>query len=217
MRNSGAERLENVLRRLGLEGKALDGMMRNLRTVATRRVEARSIGEDERRLEALVRSNVEKRRQVQEKINKAAGLGWLCEEYIDLISTFGSETVRDLETMLDEERQRVVGYVDTLRECVMKEREAGDEWMNDVRGALGSSRVKVWEELRERMETVHRSQALVSSPRLLDSKDIAVGEVRVNTAMMERKGRKADHGFALAAEIEGLLVDARRIAKVGLD
>ena len=61
---------------------------KNLRAVASRRAEARSIGgkeEDERRLEALVRANEARRRQVQERINRAVGLGWLCEEYIELV------------------------------------------------------------------------------------------------------------------------------------
>ena len=56
-----------------------------MRVVASRRAEARSRGEDERRLEALVRANEAKRKQVQEKINRAVGLGWLCEEYIELV------------------------------------------------------------------------------------------------------------------------------------
>ena len=69
------ERLENVLRRLGLEGKALDwvyfyilltlGCLRwldrtSLGGVASRRAEAPSIGgkeKDEQRLEALIRAN----------------------------------------------------------------------------------------------------------------------------------------------------------------
>ena len=122
--------------------------------------------------------------------------------------------------MLDEESQRVVGYVDTLRESIMvdsqsrkKEREAREVWVNDVREALGSSRVTVWEEVRDRMEAVHRSEALVAgaSPGI-DSRDVEVGEIKVNIEMMERKGRKADHGFALAAEIKGLLVDTRRVS-----
>ena len=121
--------------------------------------------------------------------------------------------------MLDEESQRVVGYVDTLRESSMvdsqrkeKEREAREVWVNDVRDALGSSRVKVWEEVRDRMEAVHRSEALVAGARPgIDSRDVEVGEIRVNMEMMERKARKADHGFALATEIKGLLVDTRRV------
>ena len=61
---------------------------KNLRAVASRRAEARSIGEGERRLEALVHANEAKRTQVQEKINRAVGLGWLCEEYIELVNLF---------------------------------------------------------------------------------------------------------------------------------
>ena len=163
--------------------------------------------EDERRLEALVRSNDAKRMQLQEKINRAVGLGWLCEEYIELvgyfllewsrthglqISTFRSETAKDLGTMLDEESQRVVGYVDTLRESIVQQREEKREvWVNnDVRDGF-----KVWEKVR-----MHR--ATISSR--LDC------EVRVDTDVMERKGRKADHGFALAAEIQTLLADITR-------
>jgi len=114
--------------------------------------------------------------------------------------------------MLDEERQRVMGYVDTLRENIVldsqrreKEREAGEGWVNDVRDALGSSRVEV---VRDKMEGVHRSEALMATrPGLVD---VEVGQVRVNTEVMSRKGKKADHGYALAAEIKGLLVDVSR-------
>ena len=79
----------------------------------------------------------------------------------------------------------MLGYVDTLRESIVqrreKEREGG---VDDVR----DSRVAVWEEVRE----------LIATPEL----DV---EVRDNTETMARKGRKADHGFALAAEIKGLI------------
>jgi hypothetical protein len=104
--------------------------------------------------------------------------------------------------MLDEESQRVTGYVDTLRETIVldsqqreKAREAGEGWANDVREALGSSRV---------MEAVHRSEALMATRVDVDF------DVQMNTETMERKGRKADHGYALAAEIKGLLVDVSR-------
>ena len=95
--------------------------------------------------------------------------------------------------MLDEESQRVVGYVDTLRESIVQQREKeGEVSANDVRDA------SVWDEVR----AAHRP--LASSPL-----DI---EVRVNTDMMERKGRKADHGLALAAEIKTLLADITRLS-----
>ena len=89
--------------------------------------------------------------------------------------------------------RRVIEWwnVGTLRESIVldsqrreKEREAG---VNDVRDALGSSRVKVWpwEEVKE---AVHRSEALVAGARpRIDNRDIEVGEIRVN---MERKGRR---------------------------
>ena len=108
--------------------------------------------------------------------------------------------------MLDEESPRLAGYVDTLRESIVrdsqrrdKEREAGERWANDVREALGSSRV---EEVRDRMEAVHRAEVLMATS-LVESKDVEV-PVNMDTETMERKGRKADHGYALAAEIKGL-------------
>jgi hypothetical protein len=106
------------------------------------------------------------------------------------ISTFRNETAKDLGTMLDEESRRVLGYVDTLRESIMQQREKESEVIvNDVREALGVDRVR---------------SIADASPGL----DV---EVKVNTELMERKGRKADHGFALAAEIKAFLVDTRRL------
>jgi hypothetical protein len=43
---------------------------------------------DDTRLEDIHRSNEEKRRKVQEKVNRAVALGWLCEGYIDLVCLY---------------------------------------------------------------------------------------------------------------------------------
>jgi hypothetical protein len=68
---------------------------RTLVSVARRRAAARqqqdvilsgnALVADDTRLEDIHRSNEEKRRQVQEKVNRAVALGWLCEGYIDLV------------------------------------------------------------------------------------------------------------------------------------
>lgn len=221
-RDGGVEaRLQKVLRRLGLEGKALDKMKEKLKAVASRRASSsRPFGayvggrkeEDEQRLEALLHANEVKRAEVQMKINRAVGVGWLCEEYIELISTFRNETARDLGTMLDEERKRVVGYVDILRDSILRRREEQTPWADSVNDALGSSRVKVWEEVSERMEAVHKSETLTTGARGLNNKEeFEMREVTVNAEVMERKGRKADHGFALVEEMRMLLMDSRKL------
>lgn len=65
-----------------------------MKAVASRRASSRrpfstyvgpSKEEDERRLEALLRANEAKRAEVQMKINRAVGVGWLCEEYIEMV------------------------------------------------------------------------------------------------------------------------------------
>jgi len=128
------------------------------------------------------------------------------------ISTFRNETARDLGTMLDKERKRVVGYVDVLRDSILRRREEQTPWADSVRDALGSSRVKVWEEVRERIEAAHKSEVLTTSIRGLNSKEgFEMREVTVNTEMMERKGRKADHGFALVEDIRTLLADSKKL------
>jgi len=51
--------------------------------------------EDEQRLEALLHANEVKRAEVQMKINRAVGVGWLCEEYIELVSCTWIQLVFD--------------------------------------------------------------------------------------------------------------------------
>lgn len=71
---------------------------RTLVSVARRRAAARQqqaailLGKasvvDDTRLADIHRSNEEKRLEVQEKINRAVALGWLCEGYIDLVCLY---------------------------------------------------------------------------------------------------------------------------------
>ncbi|KAF8954573.1 hypothetical protein BDZ97DRAFT_1864533 [Flammula alnicola] len=230
-------RLEDVLRLLGVrDGGGLEKMKRMLVAVAHRRAETRRSnllymknGEeevvDEVKLDEMHRVNEGKQRQVQEKVNRAVALGWLCEGYIDLISTFRSETAAGLSGMLDEEGKRVEGYVDTLRTNIINSRKRKEgSFAQEVREVIGTTRVAVWDEVRDLLNMVAASERLTGKKPGL-GEDGTQGancseeglqfrvdiDVKKNERVLERKSKKAEHGFEIASEIRELLGDVRKL------
>ncbi|KAF8955035.1 hypothetical protein BDZ97DRAFT_1861916 [Flammula alnicola] len=180
-------RLEDVLRLLG----------RMLVAVAHRRAETR-------RSNLLYMKNgeeevVDEQRQVQEKVNRAVALGWLCEGYIDLISTFRSETAAGLSGMLEEEG---------------KGKRKEGSFAQEVREVIGTTRVAVWDEVRDLLNMVAASERLTGKkPGLGEdgTQGANCSEEGLQFRVLERKSKKAEHGFEIASEIRELLGDVRKL------
>jgi hypothetical protein len=120
--------------------------------------------------------------------------------------------------VLSEEGKRVEGYVDTLRTDILsltKKPEAG--FAREVREVMGTTRIAVWDEVRETFGKVGASERLISGgdpddllERGTEQHEVCVDAVR-NAKVLERKMTKADYGFGMADEIRAMLADAKRL------
>ncbi|KJA21792.1 hypothetical protein HYPSUDRAFT_67492 [Hypholoma sublateritium FD-334 SS-4] len=160
-------------------------------------------------------ANEEKRRAVQMKINRAVALGWACEGYTDLVSTFRTETAPALHAALDAEGKRVEGYLDALRAAIVQPLPMPDAcFVQEVREALGTSRATLPDAVRELCSQVAVSDKMVGVPLGGASSgewpEISVGVER-NQRLLERKAAKMDYGFGIVEEVRTLLSDVRRL------
>ncbi|KAF9531298.1 hypothetical protein CPB83DRAFT_97576 [Crepidotus variabilis] len=122
-------RLEKALRGAGvLAGTEQQELQTKLMIFARRRAEKErrrtlSVPDANLSVEDLKKKqciNEAKRKEVQRLLNRVVALGWVCEGYVDLISTFRQETAPTLEKLLDEEQKRVEGRVDLMKAEILK-------------------------------------------------------------------------------------------------
>ncbi|KAF9553458.1 hypothetical protein CPC08DRAFT_754221 [Agrocybe pediades] len=234
------QRLCDVLKRLGLgnDEKALKLVTQQLTEVAKRRAEAkiRALYLNNREqagqidLDEMFRSIEQKKVVVQQNVNRAAALDWLCQENIDLLATFRQETIPALSRQLESERKRTEGYMDTLRTFIVESQAKAlahaqeKSFSDEVRDVLGAGRTEVVQDLKELVGRVARSENL---QKVGSSFDMNTAEEEEGTNMelmprlrsseerirklLERKEKKADYGFELAKEIETLLADCKKL------
>ncbi|KAF9475740.1 hypothetical protein BDN70DRAFT_883292 [Pholiota conissans] len=175
-------RLDSVLKRLGMkDGAGVEKMRRTLVSVARRRAASRQyatdrepVDIDDARLEAMHNRNEDKRRGVQARIERAVALGWVCEVYVDSMTTFRAHTAPALADALFEETRRVSGYVDGMRVGIVEGLKSGvvgvggtgpkpvlGGWAREVRDVLGTTSGEVGvvaNEVREAFERVSEAE-----------------------------------------------------------
>ncbi|KDR79153.1 hypothetical protein GALMADRAFT_243042 [Galerina marginata CBS 339.88] len=223
------ERMEAVLQRLGVrDNRGVAKMKQKLVDVARRRADSKinfrpkANGLNGGNLDDTHRKIEEKQRQVQEKVNRAVALGWLCDEYIDLISAFRTESANALSGMLEDERNRLAGHVDvllasTLRPSAKLGEQQRQLFETEVRNIIGSKKMTICEDVKDLVERVAASEEILrTSPTLIREKGVDSGfgdqysedwnaSTQKNRRVLERKGKKAEYGFEIAKDIGSLL------------
>lgn len=82
---------------------------------------------------------------------------------------------------------------------------------------MGSTRLKVWEDVQEALVEASQLEAFISScatDEKTEEEYVVRIDVERNEKLLERKGRKAEHGYEIAAEIRKLLDDSRKLKHV---
>ncbi|KAF8901205.1 hypothetical protein CPB84DRAFT_986317 [Gymnopilus junonius] len=221
------KRLGDVLSRLwpSDDPRGMEKMKAKLIEVARQTAEKRTIYRENaaKRANEIQQRIEDKERRVQENINRAVALGWLCEEYIDVISTFRSETAQALSVMLEGERKRVHGYVDVLLARILSQSQSTPATMpgfeEKVGEIMGSSKVSVWKDVRALAERVAESEDMVRKIKPVEAREedkwefekvLNVSAER-NRKLLERKAKKADYGFDVAKDIRALLDGCRKL------
>ena len=133
--------------------------------------------------------------------------------------------------MLEEERRRTEGYIDTLRIAIIdSQTQALDaaqrkSFVQEVRDILSTGRTDIVQDVRNIMERLAKSETLVKLGQTAAINTIeARGEETVQKyvpqgqnseekiqKLLERKGKKADYGLEVAKQINTLLADCRRL------
>jgi len=133
--------------------------------------------------------------------------------------------------MLEEERRRTEGYIDTLRIAIIdSQTQALDaaqrkSFVQEVRDILSTGRTDIVQDVRNIMERLAKSETLVKLGQTAAINTIeARGEETVQKyvpqgqnseekiqKLLERKGKKADYGLEVAKQISTLLADCRRL------
>jgi len=133
--------------------------------------------------------------------------------------------------MLEEERRRTEGHIDTLRIAIIdSQTQALDaaqrkSFVQEVRDILSTGRTDIVQDVRNIMERVAKSETLVKLGQSAAINTIkARGEETLQKyvpqgqnseekiqKLLERKGKKADYGLEVAKQINTLLADCRRL------
>lgn len=118
-----------------------------------------------------------------------------------------------LDESMAEEQKRVEGYVDKMMTAIVEQREKSKgNFSQQVREIMGTSRVRVWEELNEDLQYSWPNLKM----ELGGQKDLVVDEMDVSdiSRLLERKKQKAEYGYAMAEEVRGLLQGWRKLKYV---
>ncbi|PPR00708.1 hypothetical protein CVT24_000996 [Panaeolus cyanescens] len=176
-------------------------------------------------LEAQRSINQAKRQEIEHTLREIIRLKLESENHIDTIASFREEASTSLQKMLQEEQTRVLGYVDTLKDSILNDNSdhESEDFVFEVRKLLGSSRVHVWEDLRQDLSQLQASQELLHlnldprqdqpdlarrSAKALENVDRSGHKLKL---LLERKGKKADYGIQLAEEIKDIMGAHRKL------
>ncbi|KAF8154573.1 hypothetical protein B0H34DRAFT_529111 [Crassisporium funariophilum] len=203
------ERLDAALRRLGIDCNGSEDIKLKLIALARKRTTAANRKTSRRaRLTAVAESNEEKEREIQSKISRVVGLGYLSERHIEVLTN--SESLSSSRSMVEQECKRVKGYIDVLRLGILQEREAKKQIYKPGNASTEHQVIQCETRLRDLKAVSRRVQegddAVDPEMRLMNGDNVKLAE-----ALLRRKGDKALHGFKIAKEIETLLKEARQI------
>uniref|UniRef100_A0A8H7XSX7 Uncharacterized protein n=1 Tax=Psilocybe cubensis TaxID=181762 RepID=A0A8H7XSX7_PSICU len=214
-------RLDEIVDRLGIhDADEKQHTKAMLMEVAQRRL-ARKQGEwiADSDLDDMHRKVEEKQMLVQEQIDRAAAIGWLCQEYMDKIKLFRTER---LGKMLEEEQRRVDGYVDLARDALVKSQDSrvkqDKSFVSQVREVIGTGRhscQSILEDVQKMVDRVQTSESLLQhecqkSTQAGESWADAGSEER-NRRVLERKGSKIEYGMEMVEDIRRLLAESRKL------
>lgn len=121
--------------------------------------------------------------------------------------------------MLDVESKRVEGHVDRVKADIERPRQIeGGDFAKQVRKIMGTTKQRVWDEVSDMLKDVSRLDGLPSSEHADRWKRAGTYEVKMdverNEKLLERKGKKAEHGYEIADGIRSLLDDSRKLKHV---